>query len=259
MKQWLTLLQKEILEMWRNFKWIWVPITFILLGVQKPLSDYYMPQILDSIGGLPKGAVIKIPTPSAAEVLIQSLGEYTSLGVLIIVLTTMGLIAAERKSGVAAMILVKPVSYKSFVTAKWAGSLLLMWFSFFIGYLVTWYYTGLLFDWIQIGDFFQSFFFYGLWLTVILSIAVFFSASLLTPGVAGFISLAVVIVLSIISSSLSKWLEWSPALLTDYANKMIMSGEISEYLLPASLVAVACIILLLISSIFIFRKKELAA
>lgn len=259
MSQWFTLLQKEILEMWRNFKWIWVPITFILLGVQKPLSAYYMPQILDSLGGLPNGAVIKIPTPSAAEVLIQSLGEYTSLGVLIIVLTSMGLIAAERKSGVAAIVMVKPVSYRSFITAKWAGSLLLMWFSFLMGYLVTWYYTGLLFNWISIGEFFQSFFFYGLWLTVVLTITVFFSSSLISPGMAGFISIAAVIVLSLVSSSLSHWLEWSPAQLTTYANEILMKKGISDGTLPASLLSSFLIVLLLSLSIFVFRKKELAA
>jgi ABC-2 type transport system permease protein len=259
MSQWLTLLQKEILEMWRNFKWIWVPITFVLIGVQKPLSTYYMPQILDSLGGLPEGAVIKIPTPSAAEVLIQGLSEYTTLGVLIIVLSTMGIIAAERKSGVAAMILVKPVSYRSFVTAKWAGGLLLLWFSFFIGYLATWYYTGILFDWIPAGDFFQSYLFYGLWLTVILTITLFFSAALLSPGVAGFISLAVVMVISLVSSSLSNLLEWSPAQLTGYANEILLSKVIPDDTLPASLITVFLIILLLSFSIFLFRKKELAA
>jgi ABC-2 type transport system permease protein len=259
MSQWLTLLQKEILEMWRNFKWIWVSITFILIGVQQPLTSYYMPQILDSLGGLPEGAVIKIPTPTAVEVLIQGLGEYTTLGVLIIVLTTMGIIAAERKSGVAAMILVKPVSYFSFVTAKWAGALLLVWFSFFIGYLATWYYTGILFAWVPVGDFIQAFFYYGLWLTVILTLALFLSASFLAPGIAGFLSLAVVIIFSLVSSTLSNRLEWSPAQLTSYANEILMSDGIPEQALPASLIATLCIIVLLWLSIFVFRKKELAA
>jgi ABC-2 type transport system permease protein len=258
MSQWLTLLQKEIVEMWRNFKWIWVPITFVLIGVQKPISSYYLPQILDSLGGLPEGAVIKIPTPTASEVLISGLSEYVTLGVLIIVLTTMGVIASERKSGVAAMILVKPVSYSSFVTAKWAGGLLLLWLSFFIGYLATWYYTGILFDWIPFVDFFQSFIFYGLWFTVILTITVFFSASLLAPGIAGFSSLAVVIIISLVSSSLSKWLKWSPAQLTSYANEILMSKGIPDHTFPASLIAIACIVVLLSASILIFRKKELA-
>ena len=258
MKQWMILLQKEMLEMWRNFKWIWVPITFILLGVQKPLTSYYMEQILDSFGGLPEGAKVEIPTPSAAEVLIQSLGEYTSLGVLIIVLTTMGIIAAERKSGVAAMILVKPVSYLAFITSKWMGALLLIWFSFLMGYLATWYYTGILFDWISFASFFQSFLLYGLWLTVVITITLFFSALLLTPGIAAFSSLAVVIVISIVSSTLSNRLEWSPAQLTSYANEVLMHKGFSDYTLPASLTAAACIIILLFLSVYVFRKKELA-
>lgn len=259
MSQWITLLQKELLEMWRNFKWIWVPITFILLGVSEPLSSFYLPQIIDSLGGLPEGTVIEIPLPTAAEVLIQGLSQYTSIGVLIITLTSMGLIAAERKSGVAAMILVKPVAFFSFVTAKWTGALLLLWISFLLGYLSTWYYTGLLFEWIPIGDFFQSFFFYGLWLTVVLTVTVFFSAALLTPGMAGFISLAVVFIFSIVSSALSHWLEWSPAQLTSYANEVLLERGIPDHTLPASLIAVACIILLLTFSVIIFRKKELAS
>jgi len=257
MIQWLTLLQKEILEMWRNFKWVWVPITFILLGVMEPLTSYYMPQIIDSIGGLPEGAEIIIPTPSAAEVLVQGLSQYTTLGVLIIVLSSMGIIAGERKSGVAAMILVKPVAYQSYVTAKWVGSLLLVWFSFFIGYLTTWYYTGQLFGWIPIVEFFQSYFFYGLWLTVILTITVFFSSCLTAPSMIGFLSVALVLVISIVSSTLSHLLEWSPAQLTSYANSVLLSGKISVDTLPASLIATAIIILLLIFSVFIFKKKEL--
>ena len=157
MSQWLTLFQKEILEMWRNFKWIWVPITFILLGVKEPLTSYYLPQIIKSFGGLPEGAIIDIPPPTAGAVLASGLSQYSTIGVLIIVLGTMGVIAGERKSGVAAMILVKPVSYFSYVTSKWAGSLLLVWFSLFIGYLLTWYYTGQLFEWVAFGEFLQSF------------------------------------------------------------------------------------------------------
>ncbi len=259
MRQWVVLLQKELLEMWRNFKWIWVPITFILIGVQQPISTYYMPQILDSLGGMPKGMVLKLPTPTAPEVLVQGLSQYTSLGVLIIVLSTMGIIASERKSGVAAMILVKPVSYPSFVTAKWAGGLLLVWVSFFIGYLATWYYTGILFDWVPVGDSLLAYLYYGLWLTVILTLTLFFSASFLAPGIAAFISLAVTIVLSLVTSTLSNRLEWSPARLTTYANEIILKKGISEYALPTTLISILLIILCLIFSIIIFRKKELAS
>ncbi|HAQ07252.1 MAG TPA: ABC transporter permease, partial [Bacillus bacterium] len=146
MNQWLTLFNKEVLEMARNYKWIWVPITFIVLGVMDPLTTYYMPQILDSVGGLPEGAVIEIPTPTAIEVFIMSMSEYQTIGILIIVLSMMGIVAGERKSGVAQLILVKPVSHISFITSKWASSLVLMLLSLFLGLLASWYYTGVLFE-----------------------------------------------------------------------------------------------------------------
>ncbi|WHX98920.1 ABC transporter permease subunit [Neobacillus sp. DY30] len=259
MSQWITLFQKEILEMWRNFKWIWVPITFILLGVTEPLTSYYMPQIIKSVGGLPEGAIFEMPTPTAGAVLASGLSKYSTIGVLVIVLGTMGIIAGERKNGVAAMILVKPVSYLFYVTSKWAGSLLLVWISLFIGYISTWYYTGQLFDWVPIVEFFQSFVLYGLWLTVILTVTVFFSAVLLSPGMAGFITLALALVVSIISGALSHLLEWSPSQLTSYAGALLTSGELPNDTLPSSLIALLLIVILLWLSVFFFRKKELAS
>ncbi|MFB3166315.1 ABC transporter permease [Neobacillus sp. 179-C4.2 HS] len=259
MSQWMTLFQKEVLEMWRNFKWIWVPLTFILLGVSEPLTSYYLPQIMKSVGGLPEGAIFEIPKPTAGAVLASGLSQYSTIGALVIVLGTMGIIAGERKSGVAAMILVKPVSYFSFITSKWAGSLLLVWISLFIGYISTWYYTGQLFDWVPIGEFFQSFVLYGLWLTVILTVTVFFSAALLSPGMAGFISLALALIISILSGALSNLLEWSPSQLTSYAGVLLTGGELPSDTMPAILIALLLIVILLWLSVFLFKKKELAA
>jgi ABC-2 type transport system permease protein len=259
MSQWMTLFQKEMIEMWRNFKWIWVPITFILLGVSEPITSYYLPEIIKSFGGLPEEAVIDIPPPTAGAVLASGLSQYSTLGVLIIILGTMGVIAGERKSGVAAMILVKPVSYLSYITSKWAGSLLVVWFALFIGYLSTWYYTGQLFEWVPFGEFIQSFVLYGLWLTVILTLTVFFSSALLSPGMAGFISLALALVVSIISGALSHLLEWSPSQLTSYASALLVTGELPEDTLQASLISILLIIILLWLSVFLFKKKELAS
>lgn len=108
-------------------------------------------------------------------------------------------------------------------------------------------------------DLIQSFLLYGLWLTVVLTLTVFFSASLMTPGIAGFLSIGVVIIFNIISSTFSTWLEWSPAQLTSYANEVLLSKAVPEQALSTSLIAFACIIVLLGFSVFIFRKKELAS
>ena len=38
-----VLLRKEGLENWRNKKWIWVPLVFILLAIMDPITNYYLP------------------------------------------------------------------------------------------------------------------------------------------------------------------------------------------------------------------------
>lgn len=257
MSQWLTLLQKEILEMWRNFKWIWVPISFILLGVSEPLSSYYLPQIIDSLGGLPEGTVIEIPTPTAPEVLFQSISQYSTIGLLIIVLTSMGLIAAERKSGVAELILVKPVSYFSYITAKWVGAVLLLWFSYFLGMVSSWYYVWILFDFIPFTDFLISVALFGLWLTFVLTITVFFNAIFKSPGVVGFVSMATVILVNLVSGMLKTVLEWSPSQLPSYTNVYLLSGDLSGAAWGAITVSLVGLPLLLALAIYIFKNKEL--
>lgn len=259
MRQWLILFQKELLEMSRNFKWIWVPISFILLGVMDPISTYYMPQIIDSLGGLPEGTILEMPTPPTPDILMMSIGQFNLLGVLIIVLITMGVISGERKSGVAGIILVKPVAFSSFITAKWAAALLLIWISYFIGFLASWYYVGILFEWIPFGDFIQVFFIYGVWLSFVLTVTVFFNTLFKSPGVVGFLSIAIVIVISLVSGSLAHLLEWSPAQLISYSGEYLVTNSFPDATVPAILIALAGMILLLIGAVLVFRKKELAA
>jgi ABC-2 type transport system permease protein len=258
MRQFFVLFNKEILEAWRNFKWLWMPITFILLGVMEPITQHFLPQILNSMGDLPEEAVNLFPDPTAEGVLAMSLGQFDMLGILILVLASMGAIAGERKSGVAAMILVKPVSHFSFVTAKWLSTLLIMWLSYFVGLLSSWYYTGLLFEFIPFGEFLVLFLLYGIWLSFVITITIFYNAFLKTPGIVAFASLATIILLNIMSGHLSEWLSYSPARLMSYSSQSLLQEGLPENTMFTIILTLILMVILLFSSIFIFRKKELA-
>jgi ABC-2 type transport system permease protein len=258
MNQWMTLFNKELLEMTRNYKWIWVPITFILLGVMDPLTSYYMPQIIEAVGGLPEGTKIEMPKPTASAVLIMSMGEYQTVGVLIIVLSMMGSIAGERKSGVAQLILVKPVSYLSYITSKWVSALILFVISLFLGLLASWYYTGVLFEYLPIGSLASAFVIYGLWLALVVTLVIFFSAVVKHPGIAGTVSLAVVFIFSMIAGSFAHLLEWSPTQLFTYASETLVTDRIPELAWPAVGLTVFMIIVLLSAAVILFKRKELA-
>ncbi|CAM5220807.1 ABC-2 type transport system permease protein OS=Ureibacillus acetophenoni OX=614649 GN=SAMN05877842_11045 PE=4 SV=1 [Ureibacillus acetophenoni] len=146
MKKWFVLHRKEWLEMTRNYKVIWIPLVFVLFGLMQPITSYYMPEILKNASNLPEGSIIQIPTPSSGEVLAQTLGQFNQIGVLVLVLAFMGIVSSERKSGMLKAILVKPVSFSSYITAKWMSAVLLSFGAIFLGMIASWYYTVLLID-----------------------------------------------------------------------------------------------------------------
>lgn len=257
MKQWLVLFQKEQVELWRNYKWIWVPVVFLLLGSSTPLSTYFMPQILEDFGGLPEGAVIDIPTPTGTEVLAQTLSDFGLLGVLVLTLALMGIVSGERRSGVAAIILLKPVPYFSYLTAKWAAIICFTWVSLGLGYGLAMYYTTLLFDAVSLERWVSSFFHFGLWLTLVMTIVLFYSTILKQTGAAAFCALGTILLISLLSSSFPAWFSWSPAQLANHATLVLLEGEgLADYT-PVLLSTLFGIIGLQLGAIAIFTHKEL--
>jgi ABC-2 type transport system permease protein len=257
-RQWLTLWLKESMEMWRNFKWIWIPIVFIVLGLTDPLTMYFMPQILASVGGLPDGAVIEFPTPSGAEVFTMTINQLNTLGILVLVLASMGVVAGERKSGVAGMILVKPVPVASYLTAKWAALQLLGWFSVFLGLFAGWYYTNALFDPVSFSVLLRSFLFYSYWLSFVLTLTVFFSALVRLPGLAGFLTLFMTLLLSFTTGLFERWMSWSPALLVDSALSVVLTNTPLAHTRLSFVMSTLIMILLLLFAVRLFRSKPLA-
>lgn len=256
--QWTTLLRNEMLENWRNFKWIWVPLVMILIAITDPISTYYLPQIIDAVGGLPEGSVISLADYHANDIVMMSLGQFSSLGTLVLVLISMGSITSERKSGVLELILVKPVSYKNYITAKWMSLLLLIWVSFICGMLMNWYYVSILFGGISFISLLGVIIFFGLWLSLVVSISIFYNSMFKTSGLVAFFTILTLMLMSVITKIFATYLEWSPSNISSHIQQMLANGEISTQLLGSAGVTVILIGILIVLSIITFQSKELA-
>ncbi|MCD5325528.1 MULTISPECIES: ABC transporter permease [Pontibacillus] len=259
MRQWMALFQKELLENWRNFKWIWVPITFILLAVMDPITTYYLPVILEKSGEMPEGTTFNFPTPTPSEAFLLSFGQLNLLGVAVVLLMTMGIIAAERKSGVTELILVKPVSYAAYITAKWASTLLLVLISLFLGLVSSWYYVNILYGELAFSSMLGSFLLYSVWMMLVLTISIFMNVFFKTPGLVGFLSIAVVILINSLSGLISRFMDGYPAQIHTFIRTYVTNGTTNGDLWLTVAITLLLIAVLLVSSIMLFRKKELAA
>ncbi|TMV19103.1 ABC transporter permease [Paenibacillus thermoaerophilus] len=74
--------------------------------------------------------------------LAKALSQFGSIGLLVLALAGMGCVSGERRSGAAAMLLVKPVSRTAYLLAKWSALLALSLVSFAAGYAAAWVLYG---------------------------------------------------------------------------------------------------------------------
>ncbi|MBT2582692.1 ABC transporter permease subunit [Planococcus sp. ISL-109] len=241
MKQLSTLLLKEWRENVRNYKVFWIPVVFILLGVTEPLSNYYLPQILDAAGGLPDGAVIEFPEPEPEQLLVAVMGQFQTIGMLVLVLAYMGSIAGERRNGTATLLYARPLSFTSYFLSKWMMASLIAMISIWTGFLAGYYYTAVLFSAVPFGDFLLFAITYSLWILLVVTMILFASAAMPSAGLTAALALTVLIIAQLVDGLLgSRWI-WSPLKLPNYAAAFLDIGPDGGAFVGAVLLAIICI------------------
>ena len=225
MKNFLTLFKKEMKEGLRSGKWIWLPIVMMIIGMTQPITSYYMPQILEAAGNLPEGAVIEIPTPTGEEVLMGTLSQYGTMGTLLFVLATMGVIAQERQNGSLMLVMVRPVNAFQYIASKCAAQLCILLAALWASYLLTWYYTNILFSSVPWDRMLGSLVVYSLWIVFIVVVTVLFGTLLKSSGGIAGASILLLAVFSLATTLFPKYTEWSPGNLRAQASVILLEGE----------------------------------
>ncbi len=135
----IVLIEKECVQMLRDFKIIWLPIVFIFLGATQPIVTHYLPSILEALGG-GQGITIdsSMATQKGGEVLASTLGsQFDQLGLMILVISMMGAIQTDKANGMLAFILTRPVTVPSYVGGKIVSNYLMVAFSVTIGFVTS--------------------------------------------------------------------------------------------------------------------------
>lgn len=105
----------ETLHTWR----IWVlPAILLFIGVTSPVMTVLLPAIVKWAARSDPGTQIIVGRPTAAASYLQFLGNLQQLVLLALIIVAGGAIAAELRSGTAALVLTKPISRPAFVFGK---------------------------------------------------------------------------------------------------------------------------------------------
>ncbi|HEX7492187.1 MAG TPA: ABC transporter permease [Candidatus Limnocylindrales bacterium] len=140
-----VLLIKELREQLRTNRLIAVAAVFVLFGVLGPLTDRYMKQIFDAVGGQSGGMTFEVPAPSLEGAATQILKNLSQFGIICALLLGMGSVAWEKERGTAGMILTKPASRAAFLAAKVVAISITLGFAVALGCGLAYLYTLLLY------------------------------------------------------------------------------------------------------------------
>ncbi len=181
----VVLLGKELREQWRTHRLLVVLVIFVAFaGLLSPLVAKLMPELMEGLtSSIGESIVIQLPEPTAADAVAQFLKNLTQIGVIALILVTMGSVALERERGTAAVVLSKPVSRLAFLLAKFTALTITFGASLGAAALACWFYTVVLFGALELRMFVQVTGLAGLYLWTLLAMT-FLCSSLFRSQIA---------------------------------------------------------------------------
>ncbi|MGE7765303.1 ABC transporter permease [Peribacillus sp. NPDC096540] len=258
MNNFTVLAKKEFVQMVREFKVIWLPLVFIFLGLTQPVVSYYLPSILKALGG---GQGITIDPGMAAqkggEVLASTLGsQFDQLGVMIIIVSMMGVVQSDKANGMLAFILSRPVTVGSYISGKVISNYLFVACSVVLGYLVSYLYVILLFTSVDFVDLILALLFYLMWILFIVSFTTMISTIFNSQGIIALISIVFLLGCRIVVGLSPVIDNVNPASMSKHAMEVLILGTVNTDVIWSVLSTIVLTALtILVTNIWISKKK----
>jgi ABC-2 type transport system permease protein len=247
-----TAFRKEWQESLRSYRLLIVVVVLIFFGLTSPLQAKLLPQILAQALPIPAGADISsfIKPATLADVVTQYVKNMGQFDLILAVLLGMGAVATEK----AAMMMVKPLPRGSFLGAKFLGLAAVFAIGIAIAGIGSYYYTGLLFEWMEIFPWLVLNLLLFVYVLVILAVTLFCSTITNSQAAAGGIAIGIIVAGFIVGlfRNLGRFL---PGELSTWGTRLMQGDHAASWV--ALGVSLVLIMLPLLAAWLIFRRQEL--
>ena len=254
-----VLLRKDSKELLRTKRVLFPPLLFIVLGIAGPLFARLLPVILESAQ---QELQTTIPEIVPVDGIAQFLSLVAQLGLLAVILLSMGLVASEKRAGILAVLFVKPVSRLAYLWSRWLVNGLLMTGSFLVGSGVSLLATLVLLGRPPLADVATACVLWAGYVLLVFSWTFFFSALARGPGAAAGLSLLPFFLLPALGSLWEPLGRWGPYGAAAAALESLGGMQGAAVPLPASAFIVAGVdlaicVALVFAAYAVLRKAEL--
>lgn len=245
---------KEIKEIFRTYKIYALPVVLLLFGFLSPLLTKLLPDILGEMAG---EIGLQLPEMTWVDSYQQLFKNLNQIGLLVLIITTMGTVADEKARGVAQLILTKPLSRTGYLLSKYVANSLLVIFSALLAYAATWYYTTILFSGAELLPGLAATGLYLVYTLLIIALTLFCSVLSRSLVAAGGLSVLGFFILSILPSLHHSLATYSPAALLSYQGVILAGEPVMPELGWALAVCLAGTVLMIGGTIAVFSRQEL--
>ncbi|MCI2426217.1 ABC transporter permease [Candidatus Acetothermia bacterium] len=243
-----VLIKKELKEQLKTYKLFILAGIFLLFEIVSPLTFYFLPEFV------PEEVVAMLPAFTVMDVVKEYVEMLSFMGMLAVILISMGAIATERDCGTAAMVLCKPVGRGSFIVAKLVGLSLTTLVGLALGGLACYFYTSFLFGGLEASAFLSLHLLLGLFFITCLAVILLCSSLVKNQLAAGGMALVAIIGGAIVSG-IPAIGDYTPNRLVSWGTELVAGPAPSAWWVVA--VSLGVIVVCLFLSWFVLQRKEL--
>ena len=199
MKTYFILLKKDLLELWRNKRFLIIAVVFIVFALGSPIMARMMPEIITSIdfGSSSESVKIELPPATITDSYDQFVSNITQMGVFAIIATFGGLIVRERRKGLYNNLVNNGVNKIQFLFAKVDAQCIAVTVIYLVSCLLFSAYNYILFDAFLVEHSLLSFLSLYVYLIFIICLVNFFATIAKSTTLSIVLSFAVAILIGL--------------------------------------------------------------
>lgn len=245
---------QETVRTWR----VWVlPAVLVFFAATGPVITRFTKDILAAALGVDQAGAIPLPDPTASEAYAQWTSDLTQIVVLVVVVLAAGAINSEVRSGVAALILVKPASRAAYVLSHALVLIAFVALAALLGAVVSWLVTTVVFGPAPLGPLLGATAIWVVLAVVLISAALLASVAFDAFAGAAGIGIGVFFLLALLGI-VPQLAEYTPAGLIPLTNAIAAGTQDPDQTLWWPVASgVLCASVLLAVAALMFRRREL--
>jgi ABC-2 type transport system permease protein len=250
----LRLRAQEITRTWR----IWVlPAVFVFFAATGPVITRFTNDILVAALGTDQAGSIRLTDPTVSDAYAQWASDLTQIVALVVVVLAAGAINSEVRSGVAALVLVKPATRAAYIISHALVLLAFVVIAAHLGAIVSWLVTTAVFGPAPLGPVLGATAVWVVLAAILICAALLASAAFDAIAGAAGIGIGVFFLLALLGV-VPQLVDYTPAGLIPVTSAVAAATQNSDHTLwwPVAsglLLAGA----LLVAAALVFRRREL--